>query len=113
MPAVGSLKLHNTGAFVAKLGAQWIDPNGHTGEFTEGVDDIDEGMSRSLDPGTVGCPRGSAVWAYGRVVAGDDRHGSSQDGLIYEPGDPHVGEYHIHGTVRDTHMHFEGVEPPE
>jgi hypothetical protein len=113
MPVVGSISLHNTGAFVAKLQCRWIDPNGKEGTGDPGNGAIDTGQTGSIDPGEFGCPNGSTVWAYADVVWGDDKQGSASDGLIFEVGDPHVAEYHIHGTTHDDHMSFDGVEPPE
>jgi hypothetical protein len=111
MPVVGELSLHNTGAFVAKLGAKWITP-----EDTEGsadMDGIDEGQSGTFDPGSQGCPAGSQVWPWVDVVWGNNLEGSVNDGLIYEPGDQHTAEYHSHGTTLDDHLGFDGINPPE
>lgn len=112
MPAIGKLKLHNTGWFVARLGASWIDANTpHT--VDEGTGDIDKGQTRTLDPGDVGCREGDKVWAYVLVKAGDSKEGSAQDGLTYDAGNANVGKYLIHGTTHDTHLKFEGVESSE
>jgi hypothetical protein len=113
MAVIGTLKLHNTGAFVARLGAEWKDQSGKEGGFYDPEEDIREGHYGSLDPGNYGCPEGAAVWAYGEVVWGKSRHGSEEDGLIYNKGDQQVGEYHIHGSTQDSHMSFEGVQRPE
>jgi hypothetical protein len=114
MAVVGQLKLRNTGAFVARLGAGWKDQSGEKGGYYNPEHgDILEGHSGSLDPGKVGCPAGATVWAYAKVVMGESRSGSENDNLIYEPGDTHVAEYHVHGSATDTHMSFNGVQLAE
>jgi hypothetical protein len=114
MPVVGQLKLHNTGAFVARLGARWITPGGEEDSIDPGgMGDVDAGQTGSLDPGEGGCEPGSRVWPWIDVVWGDNLEGSVNEGLIYQPGDPHAALYHSHGTTLDDHLGFDGIDPPE
>jgi hypothetical protein len=112
VPVIGQLQLHNSGGYVARLGAKWIQPDGSygSGGFD---DDTDVGETGTIDPGDYGCPPGAPVWAAVYVVWGDDKQGSAQDGLIFEPGDEHVGKYSMKGTTLDDPFKFDGVEPPE
>lgn len=112
MPAVGRLKLHNTGAFTARLGARWVEPDGREGHAESGTE-TDEGQTHSIDPGDYGCPVGASVWAYVDVVWGRDKQGSAKDGFVYARGDEHAGLYHSYGTTLDSHLRFDGVEPAE
>jgi hypothetical protein len=114
MPVVGYLSLHNTGAFVARLGVKWIVDDSEYGPV--GMDqDTDVDQTSTLDPGMYNVPSGATIWAYVDVVWGDDKEGSPQDGggLMFRLADEHTAQYHIHGTTHDDHLGFDGISPPE
>jgi hypothetical protein len=116
MPVVGKIHLYNAGGYNCHLGVKWIDPDGqsqHGPAYDPNGHVIMAAGSEDIDPGDVGVPNGSTIWAYIDVQAGWDNQGSAQDGLIFKLGDPHVANYESTGTTLNNGVKFQGVSPPE
>jgi hypothetical protein len=104
---IGKFSLHNGGGFVARGKVAWMDDNGET-QLTSDAGDITLGVTRDVDPGSLGVPNDSLVNLYAFVVWGTDNE--ARQSFMYEQGNPAVAKYTITGTTLSNTMGLISVD---
>lgn len=103
MQTIGSISLHQKGAFVAKLQCRY-SADGNTWQHVDGSGDILVGQTKTIEPNV---PNGSKVGAYIFVVWGSDKTG--KEIFLFEKGNTKTAHYTITGTTLDSSLAFDGV----
>lgn len=107
---VGIVRVHNTGAYVAKVSYRWIDASGAT-QSTGEEDDLLAGQTRDYNPGLKGVPNGRTFYPVMRAVAGNTV--TPTERFIYASGSTAAAKFTSGGTTLiNTSFDYNGTEAP-
>lgn len=109
MDSIRYFKLHNSAAFVVRIGVEVTDNDGKIYEVEkDGYDDICAGAERTFDlkndPNRTIAP-GYKVRLKAIVVGGSDK--LAEESFIYDPNSSKTARYKITGSLFGKTLHFE------
>ena len=105
---IKSFTLHNSGAFVARMQINWVDPtSGSKGTYEpSGYHDICAAAERTINIAETGIPNGSLVCLKAVVVLGSDKDANHY--FVYKSDASATAKYTISGTTLINHLEFNG-----
>lgn len=105
---IKSFTLHNSGAFVARMQINWIDPaSGNKGTYEpSGYHDICVGAERTINIAETDIPDGALVCLKAIVVLGSDKDANHY--FLYKSDASATASYTISGTTLMNHLDFNG-----